>query len=497
MQVRQSQVVSVCCEHSAARGVRVGMSLAQARSMLAGDVWMQGHDTAADDRALDQLAKWAVRFSPTVTADPPDGLLLDLAGCEKLFGSEERHVRQIDDAFARLRIPVRLTVAETFAGARAIARYGPQRIAFIPPGRIREALAPLPIAALDLDMAVRAALHEVGIETIEELLRLPREELSVRFGRRLLQSIDDALGARSAFVESVHEDHPLSVVRNFDGPIRRYDVIEQTLRQGLDRLLPLLESRGRGVTTLVIEFQRIHLDSERIVLTLTYPSVNRRHLWTLIGPRWERVHLGHGVEAVRLTAARTARLVQRQLPLEGGWTPEDAPRNDASLGILLDRLTDRLGPNGVNQIIPQPRYLPEQAYRFAPAELRKSRIDQPKPKPARSKKKSHLQDDRQIHEAMRPTLLFDPPEHAQAVALFPDGPPSQLTWRGRNFRVQAVEGVEQITAPWWQAGESSRHETTPRDYFIVHDDRGQYLWVYRVRSQKEGSSEWYIQGMWA
>ncbi len=93
------QLVSHCCEQAAAAGVRAGLTVAHARALLpADDVVITPQQPERDQAALQTLARWALRFSPIVAADPPDGLRLDVAGCERLFGGERRLLGLIADA---------------------------------------------------------------------------------------------------------------------------------------------------------------------------------------------------------------------------------------------------------------------------------------------------------------------------------------------------------------------------------------------------------------
>ena len=47
--------------------------------------------------SLRQLARWAIRYSPVVAPDPPDGLWIDIAGVEHLFGGEEALLEELID----------------------------------------------------------------------------------------------------------------------------------------------------------------------------------------------------------------------------------------------------------------------------------------------------------------------------------------------------------------------------------------------------------------
>src|ERR1700747_2262149 len=53
------------------------------------DLAVVAKDATDDRRLLDGIADWCQRYTPLLAVDPPDGLLLDIAGCAHLFGGEE------------------------------------------------------------------------------------------------------------------------------------------------------------------------------------------------------------------------------------------------------------------------------------------------------------------------------------------------------------------------------------------------------------------------
>ena len=124
--------------------------------------------------ALKALARWALRFSPIVAVDPPDGLFIDVSGCQRLFGGERRLFGLIAEAVDRLGFRGRVAAAPTFACAWAVARFGPDPRAIVPESGRRAVLSALPVEALRLEGTVVEALREVGLERIGHLLDLPR-----------------------------------------------------------------------------------------------------------------------------------------------------------------------------------------------------------------------------------------------------------------------------------------------------------------------------------
>ena len=141
-------------------GLRPGLALAQARAMHPALAAVP-EEQAADARLLDAIADWCQRYTPLVAADPPDGVLFDIGGCAHLFAGEEQ-LR--DDLLARVTgfgFSARAAVAATIGAAWAAARF--DAAAILPTGEERDALAPLPLAALRLADETIAALARVGL----------------------------------------------------------------------------------------------------------------------------------------------------------------------------------------------------------------------------------------------------------------------------------------------------------------------------------------------
>ncbi|QDV90586.1 DNA polymerase IV [Phycisphaerae bacterium RAS2] len=473
---RGVQQVVHCCERTRVAGVRPGMTLAHARSLCAG---LSVHDQPAtpdeDAAVLRRLARWMLRFAPIVAPDDPDGLMLDIAGCEKLFGGEREHVGRIAAALRRWGLGPRLAVASTFACAWAVARYGKMETQWIADGGICEALSPLPVRALRVSAKTVESLRDVGIERIEHLFALPRDEMAARFGRELLHRIDQATGASGETIESVRLIRRFESSHVFDGPVRRLDIIEATTRELLSRLLKSLSVVHRGVRELTVELRRVDIEPQTLSLQLTYPNRDHAHLWKLLWPRLGRTHLGYGVTEIAVRAARSDRMKHEQAAFLRE-TARDASDEPTALGELVDRLIDRLGGEAVTKVQPAESYVPERAFAHVAV-----RAVTPKSS-ARSRRNEST-----ANPADRPSQLFASPEPIRVMALVPDGPPVWLDWRGQSAEVVASAGPERIVSPWWNNGAAP-----PRDYYEVEDSQGRRLWVYR----DGGSGNWFAHGQW-
>lgn len=469
------------------------MDLSHARSLIPAHVQthVEEHRPLRDEAMLQRLAGWALRYSPTVAPDPPDGLLLDATGMERLYRSEvkagssaavdlqgERALsRALGEALVRRGFAVRIAVAGTFAAARALARCAPDCITHVAPGRDREALAPLPMAALGLDGPLLTACDEIGLTKIGHLFDLPRAALASQFGEELLRRVDRALGLAPELIEPVHPEPPPRAELLFEGPSDRWDALAGAAREVLDRLSAVLDARCLGVRDLELEVLRPSgLAAERRRVQLSRPSASRRHLWAMLRPVLECVDLTAGVEGVALTALDVGRRRARQAALGAGRRAE---ADDAEWGEIVDTLVLRLGAENVLRFEPLESHLPERAFRPRPAtEAATSRAITAA-----------------VTSADRPTRLFAPSRPARVILRAPDGPILQVAWEGGRQNVVASRGPERIGAEWWRALPATTPSagTSDRDYFRVQTEEGAWLWVGRCVD----TGQWFVHGDWA
>ena len=475
------------------------MTLAHARALLPhNNVLVKPHQPHRELMALKALARWALRFSPIVAVDPPDGVLIDIAGCERLFHGERQLLTAITTAVAHLGFQNRLASASTFACAWAIARFGSPDQFIVPNARERKALEPLPIAALRVDQATIEALREVGIDRIGHLLKLPRSSLGARFGAPLLGRLDQAMGKAAETIDPVRPVEPPMVERIFAGPTTQLEAIQLAVRELLEELSEHLQQRECGVRLLELRFDRIDAEPIRETITLSRPSRDAKHLWSLLGPRVESINLGYGVERVVLTAQRWARLSHVQMK-QWGCDAEAAGNVERDVGALVDALANRLGSDRIMRAEPIETHVPERAFRYC-AVMEEQRHEGTPQCLAASQRRARGERHEGIIDADRPPVLLERPEPITVMALTPDGPPARLRWRGMEQRITASAGPERIACEWWREGtppeQARRHEGTKwgaRDYFKVQDERGCWLWVYRVVE----TGRWFVHGLWA
>lgn len=171
---------------AAAEGARVGMMLADART-LCPRLATATHDHTGDLDFLENLAVWALRWGPWTAMDQPDGLLVDVTAVPHLFGGERRLLADVEAAFARRGLSVRAAIAPTAGAAWALTHFGPPGAILAPEDDATVRLAGLPVTALRLDEDVLTVLRRLGIKTLGQLTGIEAGPQGKGSGRDAIQ----------------------------------------------------------------------------------------------------------------------------------------------------------------------------------------------------------------------------------------------------------------------------------------------------------------------
>jgi len=521
-------------------GLRIGMPLADARAMHPA-LAVAESDEAADHRLLDAVAEWCDRYTPLVGFDAPDGLVLDITGCAHLFGGEAALARDLLRRLTTQNLSARLGIADTVGCAVAVARHGAASV--VPPGEFREALVPLPMAALRLEPETVEALAELGLKRIADIIDLPRAPLAARFGEILIRRLDQALGQLDepitprlpvpSYVAEQRFPHPIGLERDVLGIIARLAA----------RLTAAMERRQEGARLIQAALFRADNKVYRIEVGTGAPLHHAERIARLFADRLatvgEACDPGFGYDMVRLAALATEHSAPEQIGLRlddggrrteaGGWrTPgvQDGfaeegtdfagvaafPDSDAEFTHLLDRLGARFGLRRVIRLVPQDTYIPE--FAVIPTPWADRRGQRPDDRGQHSTSASSVlcappcdhstsassavrspSSDFDSLGPVRPVRLFNRPEPVEVIAEIPDGPPARFRWRRVLHQVAVAEGPERIAMEWWR---DNAGNALTRDYFRIESREGLRVWLYReglYGEYGEPLPRWFLHGV--
>lgn len=497
-------------------GLARGQALAEAVTICP-DLVTRPADPLREAEFLSALRRWAGKFSPWVAEEGAEALMIDLTGCAHLFGGEDRLFEQVHQDCADLGLSVAAGIADTAGAAWGLARFagggglararsgdaidqearatrsraqkrhwvrgGPapeagvtgEAIARIaPPGRTRQALTPLPIAALRLPPDIVTGLARLGLRRIGDLWGMPRAGLTRRFGQELVLRLDQALGVTPEPIAPARAPLHFAVRLNLPDPIG----LEEDILAALDRLLPVLcdklRAQGRGARQVRLELTRAEGGVDRITVGLARPADRPDTIRPLLALKLDGLEAGFGFDRVRVIAPVTEPLHARTH--KGGWAVSDAAearlRDKAGHGLedLIARIGARVGLDNITRERPADSHIPEKTSATLAAAWSGPATDWPEtPRP-------------------RPLTLFRP-EPVRA----PDDPvpPATFRWRGRDFETHSASGPERIAPEWWLDDPNWRSGV--RDYWRITTTGGHRLWLFYAHGGAI-SGGWFCQG---
>ena len=460
---------------AAALGLKPGLALAEARARYP-DLAVVAEHAADDRRLLDGIADWCQRYTPLLAVDPPDGLLLDIAGCAHLYGGEAGLLADLLVSLERFGFAARAAIASSIGAAFAAARFGDAGI--VAPGDERAALAPLPMAALRLPEDTVTALRRVGLKRIGDILDLPRAPLAARFGDDVLRQLARALGTEREPLTPLLPVAAYVVEQPFAEPIAREEDVVRVLERLAARLKPVLERRGEGARCIELALFRTDGAVRRIVVATSRPVRDPSDIRALYVERLaslaDALDPGFGFDLARLSV-----LAAEPCPPQQTGLGERA--DDADLDRLIDRLSARLGSRRVMRLVANDSHIPEVASGSVPAQG------------GIALENGWARFRNGVALSPRPLRLLAKPEPIEAIATVPDGPPVRFRWRRAFHEIIAADGPERIEGAWW-----SEEGGPARDYFRVEDKAGLRFWVFRAGLYRSTAQpQWFLHGTFA
>ncbi len=478
-------------------GLGPGLALADARARVP-DLPAFDAAPAADLAWLERLANGCLRYTPRVMVTPPQGLLLDIAGCHHIYGPDLAQAEQwlATDLETRMRetgLTVRLAFSPSSDAAMALAVHGLQE------GAVHR----LPVTALDCEPSVHQALRRAGLNHIGDLASRPRMVLTSRFGKevsyrlaRLLGEVDSPIIPRRSLPAVICE-------ARFAEPIAHADNVRSVLTELATKAMRQLDERGQGARKLQATLFRCDGEKRSLAVETVAPTRDVALIMRLFAERIETLadplDPGFGYDQITLDVRAAEPLAAAQVDIDAS-----AAQAREALAALLARLSTRLGPERVTHWRHIDSHVPEMCFTSSPSLLVEgdhSKNDGgvfrpllPLHRPAGAPPPHSTNGEENV--PTRPLLLLDPPEAVETIAQVPDGPPYRFRWRGSQHRVTRHEGPERIAMPWWDGRAKAARLT--RDYYRVEDVEGRRFWLFRHGLYSEKADPgWYLHGLFA
>jgi protein ImuB len=462
-----------------AAGVRIGMSLGAALAAAPG-IDTLPRDLAREQALMQRLVVLASEFTPRVSLEPPDGLLLEIKPSVTLFGGLRALCARLranclaDAAFVStagskpLDVAPAFTLAPTALAALVAARAG-ARCFITDPAALAARLKSLPLTVLRWSEDTHTRLAAMGVRTLGELIRLPRAGFAKRFGPLPLMDLDRLLGRCAEPRARVPRRERYHGKLDLDHEIEQHEALLVALRPLLEELGQFLRVRQQGVTVLRCRFHHAHAPPTRCDLRLAAPEADVERFAKLLGERLTTVALP---EPVRRCELRAGVPVERALSSRPLWSAgERGHRSAGEMPALIEQLRARLGEAAVYGLRRVSEHRPEHAFRVAEPRLAtESKKDAFPPAPGRRARQPFT----------RPLWLLREPE---ALAQRRGRP-----WLGGALALLA--GPERVESGWWDGND------VQRDYYLACDARGRHLWIYRESPAPPARGPaWFMHGI--
>lgn len=462
--VVEKRRVIIANDAAQAAGVRSGHGLAAALALAPAIEWIE-RDPALETEALAGLAQWALQYTSQV-AGIAHGLLLETGGSARLFGGLGALTTLLATDLAAQGFSATIATSPTPAGARMLATSGFATHLDTLSG-LHATLPGLPVAALQSATGYAATFATLGLTTLADVLALPRDGLTRRFGHALVDELDRALGRKPDPVQAMVFPETFRSTITLPAPAESAEALQFACARAFRQLEGFLHARKQAVDridlTLHHERARAGMPAgAHSTLTLSFlePASSSERFNLILRERLNHTALTHRVERVSVSTPHASMATEATRAL----LPEPV-RPAQGLAALLERLNARLGPGALETITPNPDHRPGHASLRGSATARV-------PAPAREEAPGAPA------WGPRPVWLVEPPLPLREIGGKPhhDGP------------LTLVSGPERIESGWWDG------DTVTRDYFIAQTAERALVWIFRERSLPTG---WFLQGYFA
>ncbi|HUP49545.1 MAG TPA: DNA polymerase Y family protein, partial [Thermoanaerobaculia bacterium] len=356
------------------KGIRAGMSLAQARSIVP-KLIARGRDSECERTAQEALLEVAETFSPRME-DACEGVVYaDITGVERHWkqGSHENRVggpeprapspeppssperrlaRAAMDAAAAVALPARVGIAASKLAARVAAEL-PKSPTVVEAGKESEFLAPLPLTRLSPEVDAAATLARWGLTSIGDLARLPESEIASRLGEtgRELHYAARGIDPRPLIPRPLPPEFREGM--ELEWPLVALEPFLFIANAALDRLSKRMETHGFACTrlelTMTLEPDGFHARA----IDLPAPTRDVKTMLTLLRLDLEKTPPGAPVTGFALVA-HPDRPRRAQLSLFG-----PAALSPEKLATTIARLVSLLGEGRIGMAATVDGHLPE------------------------------------------------------------------------------------------------------------------------------------------
>lgn len=439
------------------------------------------------------LVDFAYSFSPIVEDTKPQTVVIDVDGCELLFGSAyqlaneifERSTRAISAGGLETRINVALAANPDAAIHAAKNLNG---ITFVVPGEELTCLGDFRLLVLDSALVdiepkrteeILETLRLWGVHTFGEFASLPLTGVAERLGPEGLK-LQKLAGGKTDRQLKLRQSPPVfDGLIELDYAVAELEPLSFIFARLLNQICASLNSYALATNELQVRMLLENQSTHERVLTLPFPMRDHKVFLKLMLLDIEM----HPPQSAVKTVSIHCEPVKPRVLQNGLFIPL-APAPD-KLELTLARLAKLVGENNIGSPVVLDTHRPDafSVKRFAlktPAQNRR-------------RKKSANQQSRHLGSGNQQCLgfrMFRPP--LRAVVEVDSGIPRQVSAWGKQRSVYGK--VIKLSGPWRTTGDWWRNDRWARDEWdVAIESSKERLTIYRIYRELS-SGNWFIEG---
>jgi len=440
------------------------------------------------------LAEFAYGYSPIVEESAGRTVVIDIEGCELLFGSAYELATDVarrakePRANGGLETPVNVSLAANpDAAIHAATRL--KGITFVCPGDELTCLGEFPIEALEFSLVnvekkladeIFETLRLWGILTFQDFASLPTTGVSERLGQEGLRLQQLASGKTERHLKVKQPAPVFAYSIELDHALYELEPLSFIFARLLNQLCATLNAYALATNELTVQMQLENQTSHDRTLSLPYPMRDHKVFLKLLVLEMEKQPPQSAVKTVSITCDPVKPRV-----IQNGLFVPLAPSPD-KLELTLARLAKLVGEQNIGSPVLLDTHRPDafSVKRFVldtNSTFRKRRKTAAKPKTIDN------------HHPCLGFRMFRPP--LRAVVQVDRGLPSQISaWdklRSVYGKVVDVAGPWRTTGDWWRDDRWARDEWDVAVKLGKHGSEQQA--VYRIYRELN-TDTWFVEG---
>lgn len=418
------------------QGIQIGMGLGSA-SALCHDLQVHPYDEKQEQQTLTDIAQWLYMVTSDIALFAPQGILLKASDMLCLYGSLERYWQTLSQHLDALGFKYYFSTGFSPYSAILLAKSATQIISD-DRDHLLEKVRNFPLMATELASKQVDALLRVGVNTLNDLLSLPMQELARRFDIDLVNYVGRLLGQFKHPIDFYHPPEKFHSYLELLYEIENIQWLEKPLNILLKRLELFLTLRNQVAYELALTLHQRDKQDSTITFTSASGDYTAQQWARLCQLTLESIKLDAPVQGLTLAITRCGELEATSRDIFNG------PQGQQTELELIGLLQAKLGKQQVRKVMLSDDPRPEHATQLC---------DPSKPIPYKAKTLRH-----------RPSILLPEPQRLQE-------------------KVALIQGPERFVTGWWDGADITR------DYFVARSQQGRWLWVFRNQDK-----QWFLHG---